>query len=1041
MQMESSSMEPGGHNAIEILMQTVRTSKMFEDRIELINQLGTSTPTIASNLRQIVEGLVAVWEESSCSGVSHCKCNASILHVAQQYLQYADACDIFSQYVILSTKASKWCRIHFHSFSTTEDSNEESHMTIFVQLLLGSLNFASATSLALAKCSFLFEDQFLLVVEDFISEQLKLIKDSISDIKKMHSESEIIKAWQELLGAAIRLSSIYCRSINSNSDLMQTYQKDGISVNDGRKEVMPHIVNIASCTIENLYELGILAATGGGNLVTILNISWKGVVSLLQLEVGKEVMASKVNISNIILTLISLATDSLKLSAELWILQPPVGSTDLHSVTDTEARRSCIPIKFYLINAVRISSSYPCQAFKVYDDIISCVLKISTLRFVLSNQEHLKAASEALAEILEPTSFIFLCLLLSSGEAGLEFKLEVLDRLFPNINSASSEESADDVQGEETILGELFSSKKEDRRILLFGRLAVLLNLLQNLSDLGAEVVLGISKKLDWLLDAMVQEDIYVSTLQAQFPNITCSDSTTNFTWKFLFPSILHVMKMFLIAVAPSTAWMEVESFLFRNIIHPHALCWELVLELWCFMVRHAQLDLVEQNINILCSLIKTLVSSNSVSCSHKSLRKLARSLCTILEHVPQSIVELVYRNLLSGGDIISNSSVTTAILLQEGFPLHLLSENSKKQAIMQITSAFSEFAMKLGERLGGLNSRCSPNVSSALPKDPIYLLSLILSQCQSEDLLQIEDECIHKVPKLAVAIMKAYRSAAESSQRHYYTNLLSHALEVISYVSHRLISTDIWEVLTTLDGLLTTGDSTLDEAPREFKPALASFLASLSAVEIPEDEGNAVSKAIWQLYHLILRERHWAGVHLGLASFGYFAARTSCNELWRFVPLDAALSFDIESGQKSDVEQFMSELKSFLVKEGALTSLSASKEEKNLLKREGLLQTEILRSYLQMPRKFSIRQQHNEKCCESHEMEIDANENGKQKIKYSDGIKEGMSLLKKGLSLLTDNFAKRQDEGLNPEQRNQLADLLSCLANTIDQIASFGHS
>jgi len=40
--------------------------------------------------------------------------------------------------------------------------------------------------------------------------------------------------------------------------------------------------------------LGILAATGGRNLVTILNISWKGVVSLPQLEVGKEAMASKI---------------------------------------------------------------------------------------------------------------------------------------------------------------------------------------------------------------------------------------------------------------------------------------------------------------------------------------------------------------------------------------------------------------------------------------------------------------------------------------------------------------------------------------------------------------------------------------------------------------------------------------------------------------------------------------------------------------------------------------------------------------------------
>lgn len=56
--------------------------------------------------------------------------------------------------------------------------------------------------------------------------------------------------------------------------------------------------------------------------------------------------------------------------------------------------------------------------------------------------------------------------------------------------------------------------------------------------------------------------------------------------------------------------------------------------------------------------------------------------------------------------------------------------------------------------------------------------------------------------------------------------------------------------------------------------------------------------------------------------------------------------------------------------------------------------------------------------------MEIDANENGKQKIKYSDGIKGGMPLLKKGLSLLIDNFAKWQDEELNPEQRMLVLDL-----------------
>ncbi|KAH9324088.1 hypothetical protein KI387_004266, partial [Taxus chinensis] len=926
---------------------------------------------------------------NSRSGISQCKCNMSILHVAQQYLESVDACDIFCQYVILATKASKWCGKHFQSLvSTTNDSKEESHSSTFIQLLLASLSFASAISSTLTRCSYLFEDQFLLIVEDFISDQLTLIKVAISDIKKMHCKvSETLKTSQELLGAAIKLSSIYCRSISANANQ---------PVNDSRNDVSAHIVGIASCTIENLYELGILAATGGGNLITILNISWKGVVSLLQLEIGKEVMASKVNISNIILTLLSLATDSLKLSAELWLLQSTDGKTLLHTVTDIEAKRSCIPIKFYLINAVRISSGYPSQAFKVCGDIISCVLKISALRFVLSCQDRLRAASEALAEFLEPTSFLFLCSLLSSGEAGLDLKLHVLDTLFPNdskVYSASLEENVDAIQGEEIITHELFSSNSENSScsgILMLGRVAVLLNLLQNSSDLGSEVMLAISKRLDWLLGAMAQQDVYLSALHAQIPNITRSDPPHKCSRQFMFPYILQALKTFLIVVAPRAAWIEVESFLFRNIFHPHALCYELVLDLWCFTVRHAQLDLIEQFIDTLCSLLKTLAVSNPTFNSHMSLKKLARALCMIIKQSPKSVVENVYCKLFSENDIISQSSaVITAALLEEGFPLHLLSETSKKHVVLKITSAFSEFAMNLSKKLGGSSSKYSPCVSLALPKEPIYYLSLILSQCKVEE-LEIDDECIRKVPKLAVALTKAYKLAKGRSQRDYYSNLLNHALGVMSYANHRFGSSEIQDVLITLDDLSTSGDSVSDEEQIEFKPALALFLASLCAVEIPEDEGNVAGKAMWKLYHLILRERHWAGVHLGLASFGYFAARTSCNELWRFVPLDAALSFDVEFGKKSNAEQFMSELKSFLEKERALISLSLSKEDQNLLRREGLLQNKIIRNYCQNFEVSRVEQEQDEQGSESQEMEIDAYNNDKEKSDCAKGMQEG---------------------------------------------------
>ncbi|GLJ32448.1 hypothetical protein SUGI_0652900 [Cryptomeria japonica] len=226
-------------------------------------------------------------------------------------------------------------------------------------------------------------------------------------------------------------------------------------------------------------------------------------VSLLQLEIGKEIMASKVNIANIILTLISLATESLKLSAQVWLVQSPDSKTILHVVIDPEARRSSIPIKFYLLNVVRIFSSYQSHTFKVCDDIMSRVLKISALCFALGFQDHLRASFEALAEILEPTSFLFLCSLLNSGEAGLDLKLRVLDILFPNDSkmcSSSLEENVDAIHvGESTIRG-LFSSTSEDiscSGILMLGHVAVLLNLLENSSNLGPDVVLAISKSLD----------------------------------------------------------------------------------------------------------------------------------------------------------------------------------------------------------------------------------------------------------------------------------------------------------------------------------------------------------------------------------------------------------------------------------------------------------------------------------------------------------------------------------------------------------------
>lgn len=134
---------------------------------------------------------------------------------------------------------------------------------------------------------------------------------------------------------------------------------------------MTHFVKIGTCVLENLRSLGILASSGGGSLVTILNTSWKGVVSLLQLANG--ILSKTVNIADIIQILISLARTSLRCAADAWF--STVGKT----VEAADAKRAFLPIKFYLINSVRISSQYASQAFQVYEGISSIVLLILPL--------------------------------------------------------------------------------------------------------------------------------------------------------------------------------------------------------------------------------------------------------------------------------------------------------------------------------------------------------------------------------------------------------------------------------------------------------------------------------------------------------------------------------------------------------------------------------------------------------------------------------------------------------------------------------------
>jgi len=68
------------------------------------------------------------------------------------------------------------------------------------------------------------------------------------------------------------------------------------------------------------------------------------------------------------------------------------------------------------------------------------MLLISSLGISLSKETHLRAASEALIEFLEPTSFLLLHALPNSADVKFYSKVQILDWLFAYAMDSSSKD-------------------------------------------------------------------------------------------------------------------------------------------------------------------------------------------------------------------------------------------------------------------------------------------------------------------------------------------------------------------------------------------------------------------------------------------------------------------------------------------------------------------------------------------------------------------------------------------------------------------------
>lgn len=282
------------------------------------------------------------------------------------------------------------------------------------------------------------------------------------------------------------------------------------------------------------------------------------------------------------------------------------------------------------------------------------------------------------------------------------------------------------------------------------------------------------------------------------------------------------------------------------------------------------------------------------------------------------------------------------------------------------------------------------------------------------------------KTLKFLVATIRGYRDAVDKQKKDNYGKLLSETLGLVSKMKHLYTADAMDEVILELQDLFISGPAVSDTQLYHCKPELSFFMAGLCHKKISESDNCAKSCAVWELYHMLLRERHWALVHLSLAAFGYFAGRTTCNQLWKFMPHDAALSYDIETAKEPNEERLLSNIKAFLDKELALHTVTHSSEQLGLLVKDGL----TLKQMLQNISRTDLEP------AERRSMEIDGENHCNKRRKLPNGINKGVELLQNGLQVIGNGISEwNQNQSDSTELRDKFLTQLSCLEDVISHL------
>ncbi|TKV98254.1 hypothetical protein SEVIR_9G547200v4 [Setaria viridis] len=991
MEVDGGGVPVGRRGDLESLLETIKSSEVLENRIALINQLESSFEYSPDDLSLILDSLTVSWDDSGCSGVLHCVLHKSILQVALK-CSCIDTTDCLGQFLALISKASSWCGKHLlwsvESIEESEEVQEEEHSRILPEIISMALNISIKLLPSAAKCITL---DMVHTTGDFISELLSLTESSIVDNKKIHGAApDIARAAPVFLDETTKLCRAYSEAAKADNCKMSIPDED-TTVKHIEQGLASDVTRITSSTIQTLCKLGTYAASGGGSQVTLLNVSWKGVVSLLQNE-------------------------SLRVAAETWCTPLP------EAIGTSEARRAFLPIKFFLINAVRICSAYPSEAMIIHKNIIRCALVITSASILFSKKPQLKAANEALVELLEPTLFVLLDTLMKSSEVTPDSKCQLARYFFENeeANSSDHMRQANQIEINLASLDCIFSTDSDvdhRNRALLPAELVVFLHLLNASSWLTEEVVIELSKKLQTLLNILTSEDIYSYVLGFDIPALYGADHSPAVVWQPVYTSLIQALKTFMIsAVASSAAWNELEAFLLENLFHPHFLCLEIITELWCFFMRYAETETSINMVSQLFLLLQTVASPEEVLVPLSTLRKVARSLCIILSYASSATVDQVYTCVLNDENS-SKSSILHLALLMEGFPFDSLSGGIKELAVKKMFTSFAGYLENYSKNHRAINA---PPSSWGVIGFPVHALASVLQRCEIKDVGIVDEKSIAAMFKFTISLINMYGTAPDSVKDHLAKHISS-MLDIISNTRHLCAFSEMEKLTLQLHTLFLSTSDNSNAVLSQCKPSMASFMAILGHLNVTEDDANELCSAMWDLYHLLLKERHWALIHLVMGSFGYFAARTSFTQLWKFVPGDAALSYNASTGTSIEENGFMLELRAYLQKEAALHTDRWSEEQLRFLVSEGRSLKKLVEAYSEIT------------VVSEPEKVVITKDASTRKRKVPDGICEGMLLLQNGLKVMRGAF----DEADSAELKDRFAAHLSRLEDAVSQIAT----